>query len=658
MVERCLRALAQRYDNEQVQIDRKVFNSARITKLYGTMARKGDSTDERPHRLSAVIDAPPVCEPVPAELLNQLAGRPDPNTNKTNESTNGHTYGTDLLRRAWNYIDKMPRSISGQGGHTAAFNVARKLIKKFELSDHDALSLMRRWNEGCQGPWDDKDLVHKITSARKTARAESGLRSDCGQHDNDEPSEEWPTSDVLANYGSQEVDHDGKPAVIKVGLPITTITDVMYKSTHQWPKRVGSLLFAEDDDHHPLWLESADALFAWIGRVLSGGVRWVGGEDKVTKGEFYHGVMQTAEPYDAVEPFPHYPPMPRTWYMHQDLQGGDGQALGELLARFKPATLVDGDLLRAFFLSLLWGGAPGQRPAWLFTSEDNDPETGRGVGKSTAVKMGALLVGGHVDGSANEPMEKLITRLLSVEGIDKRVVLVDNVKTLRFSWGELEGLITNDTVSGHRMYAGEGRRPNTLTYCLTLNGASLSKDMAQRCVIVKVARPPRDAGWEEGTRALIQEKRWAILGDLLEALRAPAEPLKRYSRWASWEAAVLARVGDPSECQKVIAERQGEVDEDAAAADVVREAFLARLKQHGLAADTAVIWFVSKDVADIVNEATDEKRARNKATAYLRTLGIPELRESRRGTGRGWTWHGSRAPADAPATLYSDFVPV
>jgi len=69
------------------------------------------------------------------------------------------------------------------------------------------------------------------------------------------------------------------------------------------------------------------------------------------------------------------------------------------------------------------------------------------------------------------------------------VVLLDNLKTFKLSSGELEGLITTDVISGHRFYFGEASRPNTLTFCLTINGASLSKDMSQRVVPVVLDRP-------------------------------------------------------------------------------------------------------------------------------------------------------------------------
>jgi hypothetical protein len=449
-----------------------------------------------------------------------------------------------------------------------------------------------------------------------------------------------------------ELGENGKAVPKVVGLPITTLGRQLAKLTGGWPKRVGSMLFAEGEDGKPLWLPKSDALFAWIGRQILAEVvnpvRWATGTDKVTKGEFYQCLEQTAEAFDAVEAFPHHPPLPRTCYMHPKPTGGDGKALAELLERFTPSTPADADLIKAFLLSLLWGGPPGQRPAWLFTSEEGDKEGGRGVGKSALVRAGARLVGGHVDGSPGEPIEKLVTRLLSGEGIDKRLVLFDNIKTLRFSWAELEGLITNDVISGHRMYAGESRRPNTLTYCLTLNGASLSRDMAQRCVPVRVKRPPYQARWEEAIAGLIEAKRWAIIGDLLAILRQRTRKLARYSRWGAWEAGVLAKVPDPAECQKVIEERQASIDDDAAEESLVREAFRLDLTRRGHNPESEAVFIPSTEAARIANEALGEKRPTNKASNHLATLAVPELRRSAKDGARGWAWRGLKAQPNAP----------
>jgi hypothetical protein len=57
-VERILRALATRFNNDHVKIDQKVFNPSRICKLPGTLARKGDSTPTRPHRRAKLLEIP------------------------------------------------------------------------------------------------------------------------------------------------------------------------------------------------------------------------------------------------------------------------------------------------------------------------------------------------------------------------------------------------------------------------------------------------------------------------------------------------------------------------------------------------------------------------------------------------------------------------
>jgi len=73
LVKRCLEALAGRFDTTEVKLDRTVFNQARIWKLYGTLACKGDSTADRPHRMSRIIESPPVLEVVSYDKLDQLS---------------------------------------------------------------------------------------------------------------------------------------------------------------------------------------------------------------------------------------------------------------------------------------------------------------------------------------------------------------------------------------------------------------------------------------------------------------------------------------------------------------------------------------------------------------------------------------------------------
>lgn len=58
---------------EQVEVDPAVFDRPRISKVFGTMARKGPGTDERPHRRATIISAPEKLEPVKIDCIINLA---------------------------------------------------------------------------------------------------------------------------------------------------------------------------------------------------------------------------------------------------------------------------------------------------------------------------------------------------------------------------------------------------------------------------------------------------------------------------------------------------------------------------------------------------------------------------------------------------------
>lgn len=55
LIKSFLEGLALKYTDDGVDIDQKVFNPARICKLYGTEARKGANTPERPWRLAHIV---------------------------------------------------------------------------------------------------------------------------------------------------------------------------------------------------------------------------------------------------------------------------------------------------------------------------------------------------------------------------------------------------------------------------------------------------------------------------------------------------------------------------------------------------------------------------------------------------------------------------
>jgi hypothetical protein len=73
LISGCLKALAGRFDDAVVNVDQSVFNAARIIKLHGTIANKGDNIPAAPWRLSKLTEIPERVTPVAIEHLEALA---------------------------------------------------------------------------------------------------------------------------------------------------------------------------------------------------------------------------------------------------------------------------------------------------------------------------------------------------------------------------------------------------------------------------------------------------------------------------------------------------------------------------------------------------------------------------------------------------------
>lgn len=73
IVEAFLHALSDKFSDDFVKIDTVVSNPSRISKIPGTWAVKGESTDERPHRMSKIISVPPSIRIVELSMLESYA---------------------------------------------------------------------------------------------------------------------------------------------------------------------------------------------------------------------------------------------------------------------------------------------------------------------------------------------------------------------------------------------------------------------------------------------------------------------------------------------------------------------------------------------------------------------------------------------------------
>jgi P4 family phage/plasmid primase-like protien len=73
LVKHVLTSVAERFGQDGLRIDQTVYNPSRIVKLYGTLACKGDNTEERPHRMSRILSVPVSLTAVSKELLEAIA---------------------------------------------------------------------------------------------------------------------------------------------------------------------------------------------------------------------------------------------------------------------------------------------------------------------------------------------------------------------------------------------------------------------------------------------------------------------------------------------------------------------------------------------------------------------------------------------------------
>ena len=95
LIEKVLALLAARFDGGGVKIDRTVFNPARIVRLYGTLAAKGDNTLERPHRLSKILRLP-LQRAITAEQLQELVDELKPAGLPQAEQSAAHSSRSDV----------------------------------------------------------------------------------------------------------------------------------------------------------------------------------------------------------------------------------------------------------------------------------------------------------------------------------------------------------------------------------------------------------------------------------------------------------------------------------------------------------------------------------------------------------------------------------
>ena len=80
----------------------------------------------------------------------------------------------DRTARAQRFLLAVEPAVAGQHGDLRTFRICCRVVRGFELSDHEAMSVLSEWNARCQPPWSERELLMKVQNARKYGREPLG----------------------------------------------------------------------------------------------------------------------------------------------------------------------------------------------------------------------------------------------------------------------------------------------------------------------------------------------------------------------------------------------------------------------------------------------------------------------------------------------------
>ena len=80
----------------------------------------------------------------------------------------------DRAARAQRFLLAVEPAVAGQHGDLRTFRICCRVVRGFELSDHEAISVLSEWNARCQPPWSERELLIKVQNARKYGREPLG----------------------------------------------------------------------------------------------------------------------------------------------------------------------------------------------------------------------------------------------------------------------------------------------------------------------------------------------------------------------------------------------------------------------------------------------------------------------------------------------------
>lgn len=481
-----------------------------------------------------------------------------------------------------------------------------------------------------------KGDVSNWIEAGGTAEDFATLAKEARENPLEPPDEEPEVKDPPLSTDITNFKHVDKATV---AYRIKEITELIWRHTDGWPRRVGELLFV-DNGGDIRFLRTDAEVFAYLNGVAP--VRWRSSgmamnASYVPKSEMVAHLRFASKKYAQVESIPHEPLVDGFYYGWRTPKdyNADGRHLEKLLSFFENGSTADDTaLIKAMFMTPAWGGLPGSRPAFCVMAVE------QGSGKTVLTGTVGTLYGGIIEAElGRDREERIVTRVLSEGAMSKRVVRIDNAKTAVNS-ALIEGLITTQEISGHKLFAGEGSRPNMLTWLFNGNNLRLSRDLANRAFIISLEIPEPRPGWDEELSGFVNQNRDKILADIVAQLKALPYKIGAKDRWQAWCDGVLSRcTDDPNAVVLHNQERRDRYDDDMDEAKQIADAVgeHARNQQMDL---NHTIFLKTKQMADIVNDAFGTKwttkRVGQTINGHIAAGRLPNFEQTRQSGSRGY----------------------
>jgi len=476
----------------------------------------------------------------------------------------------------------------------------------------------------------------------------------------------------FTNYTVEEVrDAAGEKREEKTAIQINDLVADVHRRFWDFPRRVGTTMFDHDRKTGGIrYIGDAPSLFAWIQEKSGHPKRWGKFEQCVSQDELFSSLYCNATYYDMISGVPNWPKRSDVYYTHGELPQPtpDAQYFNGFTKFFNPATVQDAITMLAYFATPLYYRQRVGRPIFVV-----DAKNGQGTGKTKLAECLAMLYGGD-DPITSSPFvvsqkeiespqdfNRKIRELLTSTGRLKRICLIDNVVGY-FSGAQLCSLSTMGEISGMAQYGHTSEsRPNDLTFVVTVNSATLSRDMIDRSMFINLERPEhRMENWERKVGDFIRAHRLQIIADMIGLLEAgPKFDVSPFTRFESWEREVLATICGTmesfSEVAKQTMHRREMADGDVEDAHILEEYFYSQIKAFGIDPEETPIWLggrvISRWAKDIKKDITERAAShvvRNMARGKMFTR-LSEPFEEFQGNGircKGmyWNFHISEKP--------------